>query len=375
MDFGIYPFARLNNLLKDIEPSSIYTLTDLAIGEPKFDTPNNIKEECISKIETLNQYPASAGISKLKSSMISFNKQRLHIDLKPSQIVPTLGTREVLFNFPIFYLHNKENTKIGFTNPFYQIYKSSAIMTNSSVYYIDLLEENDFKPIIDEAQISQCDLVIINFPNNPTASTLDIDELVKLVELSLKYSFVLLNDECYLEIYEKTPPISLLNASIKAGNKDFKNILVCNSISKRNSAPSLRSGFLAGDEDIIKPYMNFRTQLGCAQPLPLQYASSIAWEDETSIEYFNSLYAKNRKLAKDILNITVSNATFYLWIKVDNPIEFTKILFKDYHIRVLPGAYLGENNVSDNFIRVALVHSEGIMRKALENINEILHKT
>lgn len=372
MDFGIYPFTRLNNLLKDITPNPSYALIDLAIGEPKFDTPDNIKEECIANINTLNKYPASAGIAKLKSSMIEFNKQRLGIELTTSQIVPTLGTREVLFNFPIFYLHNKKNPKIGFTNPFYQIYKSSAIMTNSSIYYIDLLEENNFKPIIDECEISKCDLVIINFPNNPTASSLDIDELAKLVELSLKYDFVLLNDECYLEIYEETPPVSLLNASIKAGNKSFKNILVCNSISKRNSAPSLRSGFLAGDEQIIKPYMNFRTQIGCAQPLPLQYASSIAWDDTKSIKYFNELYAKNRQLARDILNIEVSNSTFYLWIKVENALSFTKKLFENYNIRVLPGGYLGENNISDDFIRIALVHSEETMKIALDNIKKIL---
>ena len=305
--------------------------------------------------------------------MIDFNKDRLGIKLKPSQIVPTLGTREVLFNVPIFYLHNKENPKIGFTNPFYQIYKSSAIMTNSSIYYIDLLEENDFKPMINEEAISKCDLVIINFPNNPTASNLDIDELANLVKLALKYDFVLLNDECYLEIYNDSKPVSLLEASIKAGNKDFKNILVCNSISKRNSAPSLRSGFLAGDETIIKPYMNFRTQIGCAQPLPLQYASSIAWSDKKTIKYFNSLYAKNKKLVKEILGIDASSSTFYLWIKVDNALEFTKKLFKQYHIRVLPGEYLGENNISNDFIRIALVESEDIMKKSLENIKKTLN--
>ncbi len=372
MDFGFYPFTRLNNLLKDIEPNLEYPLIDLAIGEPKFDTPDNIKQECISHIDKFNKYPPSAGIEQLKSSMIEFNKNRLGIELKPEQIVPTLGTREVLFNFPIFYLHNKENPKMGFTNPFYQIYKSSAIITNSSIYYIDLLEENDFKPVINEDEISKCDLVIINFPNNPTASILDIDELANLVKLALKYDFVLLNDECYLEIYNGTPPISLLNASIKAGNKDFKNILVCNSISKRNSSPSLRSGFLAGDESIIKPYMNFRTQSGCAQPLPLQYASCVAWKDEESIKYFNSLYEKNKQLVKEILNIDTSNCTFYLWIKVENALELTKKLFKEYHIRVLPGAYLGENNISDDFIRIALVENEHIMKKALINLKKIL---
>ena len=123
MDFGIYPFARLNNLLKDIKANENYDLIDLAIGEPKFDTPENIKQECIENIEKLNKYPPSAGIKELKESMKFFVKNRLGISLEDSQIVPSLGTREILFNFPIFYLHNKKSPKIAFTNPFYQIYK------------------------------------------------------------------------------------------------------------------------------------------------------------------------------------------------------------------------------------------------------------
>ena len=97
-------------------------------------------------------------------------------------------------------------------------------------------------------------------------------------------------------------------------------------------------------------------------------------EDEESIKYFNALYAKNKQLAKDILGIDVSHATFYVWIKVKNALEFTKELFENHHIRVLPGAYLGENNISDDFIRIALVESEEIMKTSLKKIKDTLKR-
>jgi len=371
MDFGAYPFTKLNNLLLGIDNDKTKTI-DLAIGEPKFETPSNIKDALIKHIDKLNKYPMSAGIPALKDAMIDFIYKRDGIKINHTQIVPTLGTREILFNFPIFYLHNKPNSKMAFTNPFYQIYNSSAIMTNSAIYHIDLLEENNFKPIIDENQIKDCYLVIINFPNNPTGATLDIDELANLVKLALKYDFVLLNDECYLEIYNEEKPVSLLSASIKAGNPEFKNILVCNSISKRNSAPSLRSGFLAGDESIIKPYGNYRTQLGCAQPLPLQFASIEAWRDVVNIDYFRSLYAKNKAQVVNILGVNPSSSTFYLWLKVNDALEITKKLYAKSNVRVLPGRYLSYGDIGNDFIRIALVESEEKTILALNNIKKIL---
>ena len=102
--------------------------------------------------------------------------------------------------------------------------------------------------------MQECDLVILNAPNNPTGSTVDLEELKQWVKWALEYNFVLLNDECYSEIYTQNKPFSILQASIEAGNKDFKNILALNSISKRSSAPGLRSGFIAGDKEILKGY-------------------------------------------------------------------------------------------------------------------------
>jgi aspartate/methionine/tyrosine aminotransferase len=238
-------------------------------------------------------------------------------------------------------------------------------------------EENNFKPIIDEKLLSTCHLVILNFPNNPTSSMLSLQELGEWVNLALKHDFVLLNDECYSEIYTDKPVPSLLEASLHVGNTDFKNILVVNSISKRSSAPGLRSGFIAGDETILKEYINYRTYIGCASPLPLQNAAAAAWSDEQHVEISRKIYKKNFEIAKDILGIEIPSATFYIWLKVNNPIEFTKKLYEDFNVKVLPGEYLARDDASGinpgkNFVRIALVENEEKTKSALLRIKECL---
>ncbi len=372
MNFKVYPFEKLNKLLEDSVPNREYSPITLTIGEPQFETPAIIQKELKDKTYLLNKYPKSAGEEILKEAQIEFVKKRFDIKLNSSQIIPTFGTREVLFNFPQFLLFNRKNPKMAFTNPFYQIYEGSAIASRAEIIYIDLKEENNFKPKIDKNRLKGVDLVILNFPNNPTATILNMKELKEWVKLALKYDFILLNDECYSEIYQKEKPISLLEASKEIGNRDFKNILVINSISKRSSAPSLRSGFIAGDEKILKKYMLYRTYLGCASPLPLQYASAKAWSDEKHSKKIRKKYKRNMQLAKKILNIKIPKATFYIWLKVNNDLEFTKKLYQEKNVKVLPGRFLGRNGIGKNYVRIALVDEVENTKEALIRIKEFL---
>ncbi len=372
MNFKVYPFEKLNKLLEDSVPNREYSPITLTIGEPQFETPAIIQKELKDKTYLLNKYPKSAGEEILKEAQIEFIKKRFDIKLNSSQIIPTFGTREVLFNFPQFLLFNRKNPKMAFTNPFYQIYEGSAIASRAEIIYIDLKEENNFKPKIDKNRLKGVDLVILNFPNNPTATILNMKELKEWVKLALKYDFILLNDECYSEIYQKEKPISLLEASKEIGNRDFKNILVINSISKRSSAPSLRSGFIAGDEKILKKYMLYRTYLGCASPLPLQYASAKAWSDEKHSKKIRKKYKRNMQLAKKILNIKIPKATFYIWLKVNNDLEFTKKLYQEKNVKVLPGRFLGRNGIGKNYVRIALVDEVENTKEALIRIKEFL---
>ncbi len=372
MTFETYPFEKLNNLLKNITPNQDYKPLSLTIGEPQFSTPKFIIDELNRRASLLNRYPKSSGEDILRDGILKYLKNRFNLELNTSEIIPTFGTREVLFNFPQFLLHDVENPIMAFPNPFYQIYEGASIASKAKSIYLDLLPENSFQPIIDKEKLAQCDFVIINTPNNPTSSVMLIDELKKWVKLALKYNFVLLNDECYIDLYLDKPLPSLLNASIEVGNSAFKNILVINSISKRSSAPGLRSGFIAGDAKILEEYMTYRTYVGCASPLPLQYASAMAWSDQNHVDIFRKKYIRNFELAKEILDIEPPMATFYIWLKVDDDIEFTKKIYKNYNIKVIAGSFLGREGQGKGFVRLALVYNEDNTREALERVKKAL---
>lgn len=377
MKFEPYPFEKLNTLLKNIIPNKNYVPSILTIGEPQFKTPDFIQQALKNNTNQLQKYPKTTGEICLREAQRNFFKKRFGVELSDSQIIPTFGTREVLFNFPQFLLFDTKEPTIAFTNPFYQIYEGAAIATRSKTIYLNLDESNNFKPIIDEKKLAKCDLVILNFPNNPTTATLSLNELGEWIYLALKYDFILLNDECYSEIYTDEPIASLLEAALRVGNKDFKNLLVINSISKRSSCPGLRSGFIAGDENILKNYMKYRTYIGCASPLPLQSAATVAWNDEEHVSVFREIYKNNFEIAKEILGIAIPKATFYIWLKVDDAIEFTKKLYENYNVKVLPGEYLAredatEKNPGIGYVRIALVQTQDKIRDALTRIKECL---
>lgn len=378
MHFEPYPFEKLTSLLEGITPTSAYSPIALTIGEPQFETPAFIQKSLAMHSEELRRYPKTVGEPYLNDSMRSFVKSRFGVELKTDELISSFGTREVLFNFPQYYLFDKANPVMAYTNPFYQIYEGAAIASRAKVIHLNLTEQNSFKPVVDEEELSLCDLVILNFPNNPTASVLSVDELGEWVKLALKHDFLLINDECYSEIYTAQKIPSLLEASVYVGNATFKNVLVINSISKRSSAPGLRSGFIAGDAEILKGYAQYRTYVGCASPLPLQAAAAVAWADDEHVQVARDVYADNFKAAREILGVETSDATFYLWLKVPNALEFTQALYRDYNVKVLPGEFLARadqkgENPGLGYIRIALVEETTKTIQALMRLKEALN--
>jgi aspartate/methionine/tyrosine aminotransferase len=377
VQFEPYPFEKLTTLLDDVTPRGDYDPISLTIGEPQFETPSFIQSALCTNAPLLKKYPKTGGESELRNAMRAFVNRRFDVELDDAQIIPTFGTREVLFNFPQFLLFDTPDATMAFTNPFYQIYEGAAIASRAKMLFLSLDAQNGFKPLVDEAVLSGCDLVILNFPNNPTASVLTIDELGEWVNLALKHDFVLMNDECYSEIYTDVPPPSLLEASRHVGNTDFRNVLVINSISKRSSAPGLRSGFIAGDAAILEGYMKYRTYVGAASPLPLQMAAADAWSNEEHVEASRKVYRANFKIAQEILGTGIPEATFYIWLNVGDALEFTRRLYRDYNVKVLPGEFLARtdsegNNPGKGFVRIALVENEQRTRDALMKVKECL---
>ncbi len=372
MQFETYPFEKLNRLLEDITPSRAYAPLSLTIGEPQFETPAFILDALKAEAPLLNKYPKTAGEQSLREGMLQYLENRFSLKIDNSQLIPTFGTREVLFNFPQFLLYDVTAPVMVFPNPFYQIYEGAAKASRAEVCYLSLSSDNGFQPEIDEAVLERADLVILNTPNNPTSSVMPMEALKTWVKLALQYDFVLLNDECYIDLYLDTPLPSILNASIEVGNHSFKNILTINSISKRSSAPGLRSGFIAGDAEILAGYMTYRTYVGCASPLPLQHAAAVAWADQKHVDGFREKYIRNFQLAREILGIAPPEATFYIWLRVEDEIAFTTTLYKRYNLKVIPGSFLGREGEGQGYVRLALVHEPDTTREALERIAAFL---
>lgn len=368
--FQSYPFEKLRALLGTITPPNVPPIT-LTIGEPQFQTPQNIQDTLVQNASLLNKYPKSSGEDYLIDAQRAFISHRYGISLSPQQIIPTFGTREVLFNFPQFYLFGIQNPTIAYPNPFYQIYEGAAIACKAHTILMDLTPQNSFKPSLQTllADSHKPHIVILNSPNNPTGSVLELDELIEWVQKALEYDFVIISDECYSELYVDTKPASILQASLKAGNTSFKNILALNSISKRSSAPGLRSGFIAGDSEILQAYSLYRTYIGCAIPLPLQKAAACAWKDFHSPEQSRAIYARNLSVAQEIFpHLSISPYTFYVWLDVGDDEAFCKHLYATEGISVLPGSFLGRNNAGKGYVRLALVYDTPIIRDALERI-------
>jgi len=374
MNFEIYPFEKLAQLLDGIIPNAKFKSSSLTIGEPQFETPQFIQDELKNTTSFLNKYPKSVGEDYLKEAMINFISKRFKVQIQKNEIIPTFGTREVLFNFPQFYLFEKKDPIMAFPNPFYQIYEGAAIASNASIIHMDMTKKNNFLAYLTDDQMRKCDLVILNYPNNPTSATISKEELKNWVKKALEFDFVLINDECYSELYfdDRKKPISLLEACKEVGNDSFKNCLVLNSISKRSSAPGLRSGFIAGDKEILKAYMKYRTYVGCALPLPLQKTASIAWNDETHVQEFRSFYKKNFQIANNILGIKIPEATFYIWLEVEDELKFTKELFREKNIKVLPGSFLGRSGIGKGYVRIALVENEEKTKEVLKRLKDFI---
>ena len=372
-----YPFERIKSLKEGIVPPDDKPLISLSIGEPKHKCPDFITQAVSDNLVDFQQYPLTKGGAALRTIISQWLEQRFTLGaqtIDPDQhVIPVNGTREALFAFAQCVVDPTiANAKVLSPNPFYQIYEGAAIASRAEIIHLNLTKENNFKAPIEPEVLKRCDFVIINYPNNPTAASATLEELKAWAQAALDYDFVLLNDECYSEIYVGKKDPSLLEASLMIGNTDFKNIIVVNSISKRSSAPGLRSGFIAGDAKILKAYMQYRTYVGAASPLPLQHASAAAWNDETHVANNREKYSKNFTIAKEILGIKVPSSTFYIWLEVEDDIDFTKRLYHDKNLKVLPGSFLSRGEFKTKHIRIALVENEERTKMALTRIKELL---
>jgi N-succinyldiaminopimelate aminotransferase len=353
-----YPFERVRALIAGAAPNAALRAIDLSIGEPKHPTPAFIKEALVSALDGLASYPRSIGLPELRKSISEWLARRYGIPAPDpeTQILPVNGSREALFAFAQTVIDPRRNARVVCPNPFYQIYEGAALLAGATpVYTQNLLELEDWKDV---------QLVYACSPGNPTGRVIPMEEWKRLFELSDRHGFTIASDECYSELYYKSPSVGALEAAHRLGRAGYPRLVVFSSLSKRSNVPGMRSGFVAGDAGLLKSFLLYRTYHGSAMSVSVQRASIAAWGDEKHVEQNRRLYAAKYQavlpLIADPLKTQMPDGAFYLWMStpIDDR-EFARRLYHEHNVLVLPGSFLGREaagrNPGKGHVRVALV--------------------
>lgn len=394
-----YPFERLKQLFSTVTPNPAYAPISLGIGEPRHATPQLVLDALAKATAQLAAYPATAGLPALRESCVNWMQRRYGLKLDAAtQVLPVNGSREALFAFAQTVIDPTREAVVVCPNPFYQIYEGAALLAGAKTYYAPSDPALNFNVNWDSvpAEVwAKTQLLFVCSPGNPTGAVMPMSDWEKLFALSDQYGFVIASDECYSEIYfREEAPLGGLEAAAKLGRTDFKNLVAFTSLSKRSNVPGMRSGFVAGDANILKQFLLYRTYHGSAMSGMVQAASIAAWDDEAHVvanrEQYRQKFAAVTPLLEAVMDVRLPDAGFYLWAAVPkrdgvgDDVAFARDLLAQYNVTVLPGSYLAREghgigqtqgfNPGAGRIRMALVAETAECLEAAQRIVAFIQK-
>lgn len=381
-----YPFEKLRHLTADISPPANLASISLGLGEPQHPTPTLINDALIANLSGLSHYPTTNGSVALRQAIADWLMQRYHLPMidAQTQVLSVNGSREALFSFAQIIIDPHRHhlpAQVLCPNPFYQIYEGAALLAGAQAIFANSDPQRHFIPNLATLQTkhwSHIQLMYVCSPGNPSGAVLTLDDWREIFDLSERYGFVIAADECYSEIYfdEAHPPLGALQAAHQLG-RSFERLMVFSSLSKRSNVPGMRSGFVAGDANLIKAFLQYRTYHGCAMSPTVQAASIAAWQNENHVrdnrKQYREKFAAVLPLLTDHLDVTLPDAGFYLWANVSKTgltdTVFARQLLAQCNVTVLPGSYLARAahgiNPGEGYIRLALVaHTDACIKGA-----------
>jgi len=385
-----YPFERLARLKAGATPPAGLEHIAMSIGEPQHAPPAFVLDSLRENLHRLGSYPATAGLPEFRASVAWWLQRRFDLPIgsvnPDTMVLPVNGTREALFAFVQAVVDDRTQPLVAMPNPFYQIYEGAALLAGAEPFFMNMTSGNGYVPDLDavgEHNWRRCQVLFLCSPGNPTGTVLSQDFLRHALELADRHDFIIAADECYSEIFpdEDSPPCGLLQAALAAGHDSFERCVVFHSLSKRSSVPGLRSGFVAGDPQVLAKFLLYRTYHGSAMAVPTQLASIAAWDDDEHVVANRRLYQvkfdKVIPVLSDVLDIERPQGGFYLWTDVrGNDEQFARRLFAEANVTVLPGSYLARShdgiNPGAGRVRISLVPAVAQCVEAAERIRALV---
>ncbi len=363
------------------------TPIDMTIGEPRHGVPGFAAEIIAERSDSFAKYPPIGGVPELRHAIASWLTRRYR--LKPSaidadrHILPLCGTREGLVSALVIAAARKGIARPAalMPNPFYQAYYAAALTSACEPVLLSASAETGFLPdlgALDPALLDRTAAFYLASPANPQGAVASAAYLEEVIRLARRHDFSVFSDECYSEIYQRDPPHSALEIAACTGG--FERVLIFNSLSKRSSAPGLRSGFIAGDAAFLSDYLRYRNVASPQVPIPIQYASAALWSDEGHVEESRRLYrekfAHATKRFGGLPGYFEPSGGFFLWLDLSNlggGEKAATTIWKGCGVKILPGAYLAQadasgTNPAEDYARLALVDPLGVTREALDRL-------
>jgi N-succinyldiaminopimelate aminotransferase len=387
-----YPFERLARLKAGVTPPAELAHIAMSIGEPQHTPPAFVLDTLRRHLDRLGSYPATAGLPELRGACARWLERRFSLAAQSvnadTMVLPVNGTREALFAFVQAVVDDRGDPLVLMPNPFYQIYEGAALLAGAQPYLLDTTAATLYTPDLDavpESVWQRCQVLFLCSPGNPTGTVLSQEYLQRALALADRHDFIIAADECYTELYldERSPPPGLLQACLAAGQDRFQRCVVFHSLSKRSSVPGLRSGFVAGDPEIMARFLLYRTYHGSAMPVPTQLASIVAWEDDAHAAENRRLYQEKFErvlpILAPVMRVEKPAGAFYLWPDIGGDDErFTRELFGSKNITVLPGSYLARGGTAGNpgagRVRISLVASVARCVEAAGRIRDFVQE-
>jgi acetylornithine aminotransferase len=358
-----YPFVRLTEAKRRLAEQGIECV-DFGMGEPREETPAFIRDALAAALEPLSTYPLAEGLPELRAAIADWVARRFSASLDPdTEVVPTLGSKEAIFHMAQVV----GGDVVAVTTPSYPVPERGALFAGRAVLELPLAPERGFLPdldAIDAATWAQVGILWLNYPNNPTAATAPLELYEHAAALARRHDFVLASDEAYSELYFGTePPASALQVG------DLRNVAVLNTLSKRSSMPGYRSGFVAGDRDLVAALKRYRPNVGVAPQEFVQRAAVAAWSDEEHVERVRAGYRAKRDVILPALESAGlrhagGDATFFLWLDAGEDAEAAAARLLERGLVLAPGSFFGAGG--ERFLRLALVPTLAECRRAVE---------
>jgi succinyldiaminopimelate transaminase len=343
---------------------------DFGVGEPREDTPPFIREAMAAAITARSTYPLADGLPELRAAVAAWIERRFGPALDPeTEVLPTLGSKEAIFHLAQVV----GGDLVAVTSPAYPVAERGAAFAGKQLIELPLAADRGFLPdldAVDAATWERTAILWLNYPNNPTAATAPLELYERAAAIAREHDVVLASDEAYSEIYfGAEPPASALQVA------DRRNVIALNTLSKRSSMPGYRSGFVAGDPEVIAALKRYRPNVGVAPQEFVQHAAVAAWGDEAHVEDVRALYRAKREVLLPVLEAgglrhAGGDATFFLWLDAGERADALAAELLERGVVLAPGSFFGP--AGDGFLRLALVPTLAECERAAELLASVV---